>query len=651
MGVHYQLSAAEEIVAGTTYANRVGQILADVPVPVPVDGILHMSFWNLPMVGPKLKLSLKPMVEVCQLEITQAPKTSCILMIPPNTPAWGMGQKVGTEFEAGILAHQQAVLLALNEAQGILAVACSAIFDESCLANGLDRGLRIEFWMIISDSKHVAKDEYISMWAKSALFHWRALPTPVEVMPRQEFQDWTSTNVLFDKAKVLNAVLERKQHFSGMSLLGAMVRTALKNLNLAAGSRMQLRDYTCYDDRLCSCVAEMNGSKDAKDKNFPMIQYVGLVWTGSHPQTVVANVREAVHDALASRLRGDLPLGGVSQSFTLQIKAAPAVDNTLRPRLQEEQFEITCPRGEELPVRQTIYDKWAQTSCTVTLRAPAVAGGAAMLETVLGWKDMIKLHDDEYNPSGVPFKTRRAPETDIEALASNQPPAAVTWPVDPDSPDEATCMTRHHAKKLSGTGHVDLYSFLVTRTGGLYVLAEKDGTIPHDDSLFIIRGAPKVGAPADAIMKNGEAWIEYNLTAEQEVSMSFAAAVRGGEFPQGPEPLHKALKFLDDHNYVRVALHSHELIKNIDEPHGWTVKSKEPAALDVPIIETHTEADLTFNKMASYLSLPALKTCPLLKIVPKLQFNPSTNKINVGMPAAYPKAPVTVTKGQLYKLF
>jgi hypothetical protein len=33
------------------------------------------------------------------------------------------------------------------------------------------------------------------------------------------------------------------------------------------------------------------------------------------------------------------------------------------------------------------------------------------------------------------------------------------------------------------------------------------------------------------------------------------------------------------------------------------------------------------------------------------QFNPSTNKINVGMPAVYPKAPVNVTKGQLHKLF
>ena len=311
MGVHYQLCATEEIVAGTTYANRVTQILADVPVPVPVDGILHMSFSNLPMVGPKMKLSLKPMVEVCQLEITQAPKTTCILMIPPNTPAWGMGQKVGTEFDTNALAHQQDVLLALTEAKGILVVACSAIFNESCLAHGLDRGLRVEFWMIISDAKNPTKDEYISMWAKSALFHWRALPTPVEVMPRQEFQDWTAMNVLFDKAKVLNASLERKQHFSGTSLLGTMVRTALKNLNLVAGSRLQLRDYTCYDDRLCSCVAEINGSTEAKDKNLPMIQYVGLVWTGSHPQTVVANVREAVHDNLASRLRGDLPLGGL----------------------------------------------------------------------------------------------------------------------------------------------------------------------------------------------------------------------------------------------------------------------------------------------------------------------------------------------------
>ncbi len=78
--------------------------------------------------------------------------------------------------------------------------------------------------------------------------------------------------------------------------------------------------------------------------------------------------------------------------------------------------------------------------------------------------------------------------------------------------------------------------------------------------------------------------------------MSFATPVRGGEFSGAPTPLWKALKFLDDHGYVRLNLLYHEIKKDGADPLGWIVTNKETAVLDVPVIDSASGEEMAFHK-------------------------------------------------------
>lgn len=657
MGVHYQIFFSEEgdLAAGTVFANRVCEALADVPAPAPVhvETVLRLSWWNIPMVGARLSLSLKDMVQAIVMEITAAPTTCGAIVLLPNCPSFGKGQTKGPHFDTNVGMFTREVVSALCEQEGLLVVACSGIFDPSSLDKRSTRELRIEFLLVISASRDAASGEPISLWAQSALFQWRALPFPVQVMARADFRDWTAPNVFFDKKQTLHTGMERKQHFSGTPLLQTLITTALKGMPTTRESRLQLRDYSCYDDQMVQVVAELNGNADPKNKHHPIVQYVGIIWTGNSVKNQTANIKEAIADCVATRLRRGLPLGGVSRDHILQSGPPPALDHALRPRIRDEDFVVTCPRGQDLPIRQAMYDKWSDTPCTVTERTPNPSSscGGMPLEAVKGWKEFVQEHDHEFNPSGVPFKTRRAPEEDLAQLhaAASAEPAAIKFPMDPEVTTEAECVRIHRAVKLCSSE--DLYSFLVTPTGALYLLAEKDGTVPHDDSMFLLRGTPKLGAAGDAVMTGGgESWVQYKFSASEEVSMSFATPVRGGEFSGAPTPLWKALKFLDDHGYVRLNLLYHEIKKDGADPLGWIVTNKETAVLDVPVIDSASGEEMAFHKLGSYISIKALKDATWGKVVAKLQYKDSTNKISVGMPGVFPKGPVNITKGQIFKL-
>lgn len=75
------------------------------------------------------------------------------------------------------------------------------------------------------------------------------------------------------------------------------------------------------------------------------------------------------------------------------------------PRPPPGSFKHCQPRGKHLCVKQEVHDVW-----------DAVADA----EILQKWKELLKKHNSACNPAGVPFKSRRSPEEDLDTIEEAQ---------------------------------------------------------------------------------------------------------------------------------------------------------------------------------------------------------------------------------------
>lgn len=606
--------------------------------------MLRLGFWSMPVMGPKGKLHLLDIINCIKLDIAAHPETTAFILHLPNTPAFGFARTpTGPEYLAATVKFQGDVVELLRETPGLLTTTVGGVFRKDAMYSTV-RSLRIEFLLITSSDAPAAcatgkaKRPFRSMFTGSSLFKLQSLPDLVDALPRALFRDWSKTLHAFEPCAP-GPEMEKKQHFSGVSLHTAVLTNVIDGLNLNQENRLQVVDYTAWDDQLAIAVANLNAKRD---RHTPTLAYVGVVWGGSQLAMRSANLNDSIQDYLLQCCRSDKPLGG---NHTLRRASALSNrDESHRPRVVEESYEICYPRGLDLPIRQTMYDKWRVTPCTVTVKVPSPTPGGMPGEVQLVWADVVKTHDDEFNPSGVPYKARRPADTPIEVLDATTVDAK-EWPVDAACATLEACKAAHEQHAVVA-GSNPLIKWIVTGGGNLYMLAEADGELPADESLFIIRGQAKTGAAATKAMQEGDAWIQFKLDVETEVAMKFEGPMRGS-FPTSPQPLGKVLKYLDDNQYVRFQLHLHKVTKEPGD--SFVVESQEPACIDVKIIENQEMAACTMANIASYVSVPAMKACNIVKVVHKLQYNPTNNKITPGMAGLYPKDPVKVVKGKVYK--
>ena len=311
--------------------------------------------------------------------------------------------------------------------------------------------------------------------------------------------------------------------------------------------------------------------------------------------------------------------------FKMHKISAPAVMLSSKPTYQEEQFKATCPRAnQELPVRQSCYDKFAaKTSLFTAAPLPGQPG--------LSWDIILEQHNREFNVSGVPFKGRkRESDVDVEALAADDA-AAVTLPMPgPDEPQDETALEAAKAL-VCNSGHAS-HSFRVTKQGKLYLVAKEDAVLSCSEAVFVIRGDAKQGPAAVKCMKEPTGWVPYKLSPSSLVSVSFTSPVKG-EWTETPLPLQVFLKQLEDAGHVRVNVHLHTVTRDPENPGTFTITQTEAdtACLAVEVKENLEEVnDLTIVKLSNYVDLAQLKVCPHLVIVDRFQFMPNVNKMMVG---------------------
>ena len=638
----FHVEAFQELREVPAFAATALQIFCDISPPCPPGAVPRISVWSLPFVGPKFHLSIKNFQAVIMQDLVEHPSTSVHCVILPNCPKYGAPAAVGHAHHAAIQDFKDLVVSAVREIGGVLMAQCFALYEEETMYSTL-RELKVEFMLVVSDCTHLVGKENVlrCVWSKSQLFKRRCIVKPVEVMQRHMFKDWNNKNMCYDRGH-FSEVQELRQHHSGTSLLGALLRGLCKGLNFSKDARVMVKDMTLYDDQLAAAVLALNCKGD---NGLPLFGYTGLAWGGKVDKNRmrVDNIVESINEMLVAHAKvntSSLPHFKQSSSRV----PAPISDATQKPQYSEAHFQVTCPRANaELPIRQSVYDKFSNKPFLATNPLP---GGAP-----LSWSDIVAQHNLEFNPTGVPYKAKRTAEESLEAVVvANPDPVTLPALAADDPQDEAGLLA---AKGVAvGSGNA-LFKYVIMPGGKVYISGLEDGVVQHTQSLFVIRGEAKQGPAAIKAMKDSEHWVPYKLEPDSLVSVTFTAPVKG-QFSEEPIRLAELLSKLEDAGHVRVHVHLHTVARDPTLPGTYTISQAEAdtAIILVKIEENLTEDDrLTTVKLGNYVDLTAMKQCPRLTVVHRFQFNPGVNKLMGGFPAIYPAKPWQIQKGQVYKLF
>jgi hypothetical protein len=253
----------------------------------------------------------------------------------------------------------------------------------------------------------------------------------------------------------------------------------------------------------------------------------------------------------------------------------PVMDPSQKPALTEDVFEVTRPRDLELPVRQTVYDTWADKTFTTS--------------TGHTFQDIIKIHDAEFNPFGVPFKTglTRALQTEagVPEQASSPPVELPAENGAPTSRDELIADMQAQ-EVVSSCPDVTL---LVTKGGELWVFGVNDCILSADEALFVLRGTFKKNEECMELSRKEPdgAWVQHAMTAESLVKTTFKVPLKTGSWPVTPQPLGDLMLFLEKHGHVKVDIKLHSCKRNPEEPEKMIITAVEPSLLTVTVLEGH----------------------------------------------------------------
>ena len=328
---------------------------ADQPPARRVDDVLRINVHNLAMQGSNHSRLLKETVDTIRTEANHHPSTSIAIVVLPNTPAWGQGQRTGPAFQKQVSTARSTVLAALSEeCNGLVLQECVAMYDPESMYSP-DREYRVDFLLVVSEQRDQAGN-LLAQFTKSLLWRRRAVPKHLPVFHRANFADWTKAMTAFDRGN-LDASAERRQWASGSGLLGGILEALLTDVPTSNVLPCHVRDHTMYDDQLGLAVLQLDAKHQAMQGVALRLGYAGATWKAAMPGAsfIARNAAVALEDHIYQFVKENnyrLP------NFR-SLGAEPKVDDALKPSINLEVFTLCAPRAnQELPLRQSVLDDW-----------------------------------------------------------------------------------------------------------------------------------------------------------------------------------------------------------------------------------------------------------------------------------------------------
>lgn len=354
-----------------------------------VAGCYRIDVYNLTAMGAQHSSHLPDMIKHASEVHSANPARSASLFFLPNSPVWGAGGggRISAaefkEFAAKAADDAKSALMnkAINNWESKEIV---GMFNDKDFYSP-ERKLRVDFVMVISNIK-TGSGQLVSEFANSALWKREAVPGLLTSLPRMYFRDWSKA-LEISSDTVRDANVDRRQWMSGKSFYQQILAKLFDGTAAHPKLAGQIREWTMYDDSLAQATLACNMSKD---QNLPLLAWVGMTWghfiRPGGGKVVHANVFASICDTVAAlakegkyKLPGFTPVQVKDVNMSAQLPPQPS-------------FELTHPRDNDLPVKQTVLDD---------ILAKASAAGGDLKDQVQQW---LMEHDKKYNTSGQPWK-------------------------------------------------------------------------------------------------------------------------------------------------------------------------------------------------------------------------------------------------------
>ena len=297
------------------------------------------------------------------------------------------------------------------------------------------------FWQITSAEQAADTGIERCLFTRGFSFSREAVPELVNIMQRDEFKDWKDKFEVPSKGN-LDASLEWRSWNSSKHITQCVLRHVFKGAGFTSAQRAQVRHLTLWTPEVAlGCVA----LNQEKSPFVPRLAYCGSSCLDGATQ-IAHNVNNAILNHLLNAVeKGEYGVPGFKREVSGASEVGGGVGGfTSRPKLNEEAFKVTCPRGNgELPVREPQLQKMT----SLLQQAPH------LLKQL---KEKIHKHNETHNPSEVTFKEGKRTAPDGSALGGQQQPMeqAVTLPPADATLESLTASGLHvsHGQRCIDTG-------------------------------------------------------------------------------------------------------------------------------------------------------------------------------------------------------
>ena len=566
----YVAAAAESLLQASTCFVGHAQAIADSSPAIQLSAVAKIGMWHLPALGQN-NIYTKEILQLVAADLAQSGTGTCHIIFLPNCPESKKGpsremtkvEKQKTMVQS-VSQHQAAVRSPFVEREDLMIIHCTGMFEETSQTG---RPQRVDFLMVVSGAADVRGESLLSRWHHSKVFKRQCLSTPLPHADSQKWRNWTAQIHTADGQRV-NAEQELRQAFSGRGLYKALLSDLIKDTGFTGQDRIQVCDYCMYDAELGVACLELNS---VSSSDCPRLYYVGTYWQEPlYAETVRGHAHDTIRNEMLPKCLANIyePL---AQAVQLARNHNPAASRLgTEPVLQEAAFSITKPRGEELPIRQTVMDQWESHPDLVN-------------SSGLNWKTITRLHDKEFNPAGVPYKAGKREQASSEQSSRGQE-RPIDLPAVEGAPGTKEELLELDAMEVKSADDKHV-TFMVTPEGEFFIIGKVDWILPQDEALFTVRGTWTKGKDkCQELRKNNSSWVACDITSDSLVVVLLNQA-DGLEWPTHPMPLGAFLQYVEGKGKVRIDFKTHEYKRDPDDPSKYIVTPKDEIMLSVVAIE------------------------------------------------------------------
>ena len=356
---------------------------------------IHVVFLvRLDVLGQKYHTNLNPAIRLLSDCINQDSDKTCGLVFAPNTGKDDVYNEVAIdEAIQEVDDHLREDAYAFRVRRG------SIDLEEESLGPRSNRPGFCTVWRIQSSARSPENPKrFVSEFEKSYLFRRGRTEEKVPVLPVTEYINPVAALVRQGQGgENLSKAQRSKQWHTGQAFWDGVTSSILKGMGLRITDGVVWVDLCPYDDKLQHSIIRAHGLRSAQVPSqmviSPIWANMGNIGSGQGAVEKVDNARveaflkKSVRNYTASRIR-DKTLTFSEVPVIDTAKTAPAAS---APTLDLSKYVKTCPNAAGfLPLRQDILDLLDQK--------------VQSDEHKQAIQSIIKEHNKNYNPSGVPFK-------------------------------------------------------------------------------------------------------------------------------------------------------------------------------------------------------------------------------------------------------